>query len=403
MENKGIKLMKPLKINLEEYSGREWNLEKFCEKEVLRPNDHLTHTNNKGQTSIRFTDYKYSDQKEIDEDLDDNETTINMEGMNIQIIEENNYEVDRSIEKAKEIYELDKTTIFRCLHVMPLSIISNCGTQFISHFLKSFQKGIGTEVKPLMYYTRIERKHNIVMHVAPNDTHLLSLSIGPMGTYLSIHAPWCVLIMKILSHPNIVNLIKVIDDPTIDNFYMVLEYVEGKWVCEGAGPAGGLGENKARTYLHDTVPSLMYLHSHSIIHGDIKPDNLLVTASGRVKIGDFSVSEAFEMIDSLRRSPGTPIFTAPECYLAADTWVGGVTPYYMVLGKYPFVGDTLQDTYDKIVNNPISLPDDMDPLLKNFLEGLLCKEDPIPRHLCWCQRQKMVKEVSDRNAEDIFT
>uniref|UniRef100_M1CUG6 Calcium/calmodulin-dependent protein kinase kinase n=3 Tax=Solanum tuberosum TaxID=4113 RepID=M1CUG6_SOLTU len=95
----------------------------------------------------------------------------------------------------------------------------------------------------------------------------------------------------------------------------------------------------------------------------------------------------------------------------------------MVLGKYPFLGDTLQDTYDKIVNNPNSLPDVMDPLLKNLLEGLLCKdpvqrmnlqsvcehewvvgdEGPIPRHLCWCQRQKMLKEVSDRNAEDTFT
>ncbi|KAG5567908.1 hypothetical protein H5410_065076 [Solanum commersonii] len=72
--------MNPLKINSEEYAGREWNLEKFCKKEVLRPNDHLTYTNTKGETSIRFTDYKYTDQKEIDEELEDNESTINMEG-----------------------------------------------------------------------------------------------------------------------------------------------------------------------------------------------------------------------------------------------------------------------------------------------------------------------------------
>ncbi|KAJ8535529.1 hypothetical protein K7X08_023249 [Anisodus acutangulus] len=66
--------------------------------------------------------------------------------------------------------------------------------------------------------------------------------------------------------------------------------------------------------------------------------------------------------DELRQSPGTPVFTAPECCLgltyhgkAADTWAVGVTLYCMVLGKYPFLGDTLQDTYDKIVNNPLSL------------------------------------------------
>lgn len=97
--------------------------------------------------------------------------------------------------------------------------------------------------------------------------------------------------------------------------------------------------------------------------------------------------------DELRRSPGTPVFTAPECCLgrcslslirprevedmcicyfidqcikalscfsftsyagityhgrAADTWAVGVTLYCMILGQYPFLGDTLQDTYDKV-------------------------------------------------------
>lgn len=42
----------------------------------------------------------------------------------------------------------------------------------------------------------------------------------------------------------------------------VLEYVEGKRVCEGAGPSGGLGENTAQKYLRDIVCGLMYLHAH---------------------------------------------------------------------------------------------------------------------------------------------
>ncbi|WMV47320.1 hypothetical protein MTR67_040705 [Solanum verrucosum] len=106
--------MNPLKINSEEYAGREWNLEIFCKKEVLRPNDHLTYTNTKGETSIRFTDYKYTDQKEIEEDLEDNESTINMEGMNIQNINKEDYEVDLSIAKAKELHQENKTTLFKC-------------------------------------------------------------------------------------------------------------------------------------------------------------------------------------------------------------------------------------------------------------------------------------------------
>lgn len=43
---------------------------------------------------------------------------------------------------------------------------------------------------------------------------------------------------------------------------LVLEYVEGKWVFEGAGPPGGLGHHVARRYLRDIVSGLMYLHSH---------------------------------------------------------------------------------------------------------------------------------------------
>ncbi|CAL5345490.1 unnamed protein product [Camellia sinensis] len=76
----------------------------------------------------------------------------------------------------------------------------------------------------------------------------------------------------------------------------VLEYVEGKWVCEGSGLQGGLGEDQARKYLRDIVSGLMYLHSHNIVNGDIKPDYLLVTAGSTVKIGDFNVSQVFEIL-----------------------------------------------------------------------------------------------------------
>ncbi|AQK45081.1 serine/threonine-protein kinase GRIK1 isoform X1 [Zea mays] len=214
-------------------------------------------------------------------------------------------------------------------------------------------------------------------------------------------------IMKMLNHPNIVNLVEVIDDPNIDKFYMVLDYVEGKMVCDN-----GLEEGTARNYLRDIISGLMYLHSHNVIHGDIKPDNLLVTSAGNVKIGDFSVSQVFEDDDDmLWRSPGTPVFTAPECCQgsayhgrASDTWAVGVTLYCMVSGHYPFLGDTLQETYDKIANDPVQIPGDMNPQLADLLLRLLCKdpgdritlqaaaehpwvagdEGPVPEFICRC-------------------
>ncbi|XP_057954960.1 serine/threonine-protein kinase GRIK1 [Malania oleifera] len=293
------------------------------------------------------------------------------------------------------------------------------GNKMVNEYVRECKIGSGSYGKVVLYRSCIDGKHYAIK--AFHKSHLLKLRVAPSETAMT-DVLREVLIMKMLNHPNIVNLIEVIDDPNTDHFYMVLEYVEGKWVCEGADPPAGLGETTARKYLRDIISGLKYLHVHNIVHGDIKPDNLLVTRTGTVKIGDFSVSQAFEdENDVLRRSPGTPVFTAPECCLgltyhgkAADTWAVGVTLYCMVLGQYPFLGDTLQDTYDKIVNNSLDLPDGINPELKELIEGLLCKdpkqrmtldavaehvwvigeEGPIPQYLCWCRRNNSLEKGS---------
>ncbi|XP_075489802.1 serine/threonine-protein kinase GRIK2-like isoform X2 [Primulina tabacum] len=294
------------------------------------------------------------------------------------------------------------------------------GIKTVNEYVYERKIGGGSYGKVVLYRSNIDGKSYAIKSF--HKSYLLKIRVTPSETAMS-DVLREVLIMKVLSHPNIVNLIEVIDDPTSDHFYMVLEYVEGKWVFDGSGPACCLGENTARKYLRDVVSGLMYLHAHNIVHGDIKPDNLLITGSGAIKIGDFSVSQIFEDDnDELRRSPGTPVFTAPECCIgetyygkAADTWAVGVTLYCMVLGKYPFLGENLQDTYDKIVNDPLLLPDEMSPLLKSLLEGLLCRDPlqrmtledvaqnawvvgeagPILPYLCWCKRHDLQKKVPE--------
>lgn len=302
------------------------------------------------------------------------------------------------------------------------------GNKMINEYVREYKIGSGSYGKVVLYRSLKDGNHYAIK--AFHKSHLLKLRVAPSETAMT-DVLREVLIMKMLNHPNIVNLIEVIDDPSTDHFYMVLEFVEGKWVCEGSGPPGGIGENTARKYLRDIVSGLIYLHAHNIVHGDIKPDNLLVTRTGTVKIADFSVSQVFEDDnDELRRSPGTPVFTAPECCLgltyhgkAADTWAVGVTLYCMVLGQYPFLGESLQDTYDKIVNNLLSLPDNMNPQLRNLLEGLLCKdpnermtldavakhawvigeEGPIPQYLCWCRRNILLREDPVGNGKSTLT
>ncbi|CAH9144216.1 unnamed protein product [Cuscuta epithymum] len=376
-------------------------------KKVLRPSKGLGLSNHPSQEPLLDED--------AEEDIEDDDVgSYNGDGTDTCNGDDGDYRTP--VKRSEEILltRAQKGLMCREFPVKETRILARSedenGSKMVNEYVHKYKIGSGSYGKVVLYQSSIDGKYYAIK--AFRKSHLLKQRVAPSETAMS-DVLREVSIMKLLSHPNIVNLFEVIDDPRTDHFYMVLEYVEGKWVFQGDGSPGGLGENTARRYLRDIVSGLMYLHSHNIIHGDIKPDNLLVSATGTVKIADFSVSQAFEDDDDeLRRSPGTPVFTAPECCLgltyhgkAADTWAVGVTLYCMIMGKYPFLGDTLQDTYDKIVNDPLCLPADLNPLLKDLLEGLLSKDPSqrmsledvaqhewvigdqgrIPEYNCWCR------------------
>ncbi|WMV32520.1 hypothetical protein MTR67_025905 [Solanum verrucosum] len=109
MGNKGIKLIKPIKINPEEYAGLKWNLEQFNEKKVLTLDSHLMYTNTKEETSIRFTNYSYSNQTDLEDEI---EVEAEIELMNIEIIQKG-YEVDEALQEAEKRYRDDETITFK--------------------------------------------------------------------------------------------------------------------------------------------------------------------------------------------------------------------------------------------------------------------------------------------------
>ncbi|KAG8936074.1 hypothetical protein FRC02_004699 [Tulasnella sp. 418] len=106
-------------------------------------------------------------------------------------------------------------------------------------------------------------------------------------------------IMKKCHHDHVVQLKEVIDDPHNKRIFLILEYMEGgdvKWQASPPDYTPLLEVEETRRIFRDTILGLEYLHYQGIIHRDIKPQNLLLTANGTVKISDFGVSHFSEAL-----------------------------------------------------------------------------------------------------------
>ena len=206
-------------------------------------------------------------------------------------------------------------------------------------------------------------------------------------------------VMKKLNHPNVVKLYEVIDDPNNEKLYLVIEYCQHGSILGKGGTeqkCEPMNDHELiRQYMRQCILGLEYLHKNKVIHGDIKPENLMIgeyTDTQCVKIGDFGVSFFLNSETSpnndgkIGRAQGTPAFTAPECggdnkYFDAnptDIWSLGVTLYMMITGICPFVGNNIFNTYQKIQTYNPPIPNDIDKDMRDFLVNILQK-DPSKR------------------------
>ena len=198
-------------------------------------------------------------------------------------------------------------------------------------------------------------------------------------------------IMKKLDHPNLVSLYEVLDDPTEDSLYMVLEMCK-KGVVMKIGMderADPYNMESCRCWFRDLVLGIEYLHAQGVVHRDIKPDNLLLTEDDVLKIVDFGVSEIFEKTSQMvtAKSAGTPAFLPPELCVAkhgdisgtaADIWAMGVTLYCLRFGQIPFGHSGVLQLYESIKNDEVELPADCDEDFKDLISRLL-EKDPSKR------------------------
>ncbi|KAK4169257.1 putative calcium/calmodulin-dependent protein kinase [Cladorrhinum sp. PSN259] len=198
-------------------------------------------------------------------------------------------------------------------------------------------------------------------------------------------------IMKKLNHPNLVQLIEVLDDPEEDTLYMVLEMCKkGVVMNVGLGEsATPYPEEQCRHWFRDLILGIEYLHSQGVVHRDIKPDNLLLTEDDIMKVVDFGVSEMFEKTEEMRtaKSAGSPAFLPPELCIvrhgdvsgkAADIWSMGVSLYCLRYGRVPFERSNVLDMYEAIKTETPKLAEDESPEFVDIMNRLL-EKDPEKR------------------------
>ncbi|KAF8359820.1 hypothetical protein PRIPAC_94815 [Pristionchus pacificus] len=137
------------------------------------------------------------------------------------------------------------------------------------------------------------------------------------------------------------NICLLIDAFQTDSFYyLFFEYAQDGDVFEVVRRKGRLEEREAQRVIQQTASALSYLHSNSIAHRDVKPENLLLFGNWKVKLCDFGL--ACTVLGPLSRVCGTPTYCAPEVVsqsgygTAVDVWSLGVVLHVLLVGQAPF-------------------------------------------------------------------
>ncbi|KAK6907044.1 hypothetical protein I203_101033 [Kwoniella mangroviensis CBS 8507] len=149
-------------------------------------------------------------------------------------------------------------------------------------------------------------------------------------------------VMKKLDHPNIIHLYEAISVPTADALFLVLEYLPGGTLMQvniGADDSNAKAPfeiSQTREYFRQLCLGLEYLHANGVIHRDVKPDNVLLSANKElVKLCDFGVSEMFTAADDdrIKKSGGSPAFLSPESFTAHQQDLHGKAVDIWALGE----------------------------------------------------------------------
>lgn len=183
-----------------------------------------------------------------------------------------------------------------------------------------------------------------------------------------------------LSHANIVN---VYDAGESDGrHYFVMEYVEGSTVKDELEKRKGFTEEQALRIVVAIARALKHADEKGLVHRDVKPDNIILTKTGEVKLADLGlarpVDDQAQAVAEAGLAIGTPYYISPEQVrgrkdidIRADIYSLGATLYHMMTGRVPFEGkDPVEVMRQHITRDP-DPPDHVNPRISSGLASVI--------------------------------
>lgn len=180
-----------------------------------------------------------------------------------------------------------------------------------------------------------------------------------------------------LAHPNVVNVFDVGEDKGIN--YIVMELVEGITLKDYISKKGKLTVKEATSIAIQVSMGLEAAHNRNIVHRDIKPQNIIISTDGKVKVTDFGIARVASSNTISTNAMGSVHYSSPEQVrggysdFKSDIYSLGITMYEMVTGRVPFDGDTTVAIAIKHLQDEMVPPSQYVAELPHSLEEIILK------------------------------
>lgn len=179
------------------------------------------------------------------------------------------------------------------------------------------------------------------------------------------------------NHPHVVAVFDLVEDA--EDRWLVMEHVDGRTLAAVAAEDGPLPADRAARLLAQAAEALTAAHAGGIVHRDVKPSNMLVTADDVLKLSDFGIARALDDATITRTGmvTGSPAYLSPEvargqrATAASDVWSLGASAFHAVTGRPPYDadGNAVATLYQVVHEEPPRLPEHhpLAPLLRHTM------------------------------------